>query len=94
MLEQHFINRGCRAFIGTETKVPVVLASRVSRVFFHFFTTRTDSKAMHAGEALVQTRRFLWRHYRNLGGLLYSYVDQYRLVLADPDETDAIQKGW
>ena len=93
MLEQHFIKRGCRAFIGTQTKVPVVLASRVSRVFFHFFTTRVDSKAMHAGEALVQTRRFLWRNYRNLGGLLYSYVDQYRLVLADPDELDAVVKG-
>ena len=31
----------------TISKVPIVLASRMSRVFFQLLTTRVDNKAMH-----------------------------------------------
>ena len=45
-----------------------------------------DSRFHAAGEATTQARRFLWSNYRNVGGLLYSYVNQYKLYLADDSE--------
>ncbi len=87
-LERTFIkDRGCRAFLGTETKVPVVLASRFAAVFFHFFYRQVDPAwPVSAGEAVAQARLFLWTHYRNLGGLFYCLVNKYDLFLADEQE--------
>lgn len=90
-LEASFFERGCRAFLGTETKVPITLASRFATVFFELFERRLDPDPMAAGEALAQARLFLWTRYRNLGGLLYAYVNQYELFLADPDEVAALR---
>ena len=44
-----------------------------------------------AGEAVAQTRHFLWRHYRNLGGILYAYLNQYELYIADEAEIAALR---
>ena len=73
-----FMARQCRAYIGTEAKIPIVLGSRVARIFFHYFTV----EGLTAGEALACTRRLLWLRFRNPGGLLYSYINQYDLRLA------------
>ena len=85
-LEERFFARDCRAYLGTETKVPIQFASRFASAFFHFFERRADPEPMAAGEALAQTRIFLWTHYRNIGGLFYTYVNQYELFLADESE--------
>lgn len=85
-LEAGFFDRGCRAFLGTEVKVPIALASRFATVFFELFERRLDPDPVAAGEALAQTRLFFWTRYRNLGGLFYTYLNQYELFLADPEE--------
>ena len=72
-----FVQRQCRAYIGTEAKIPITLGSRIARIFFHFLTEGSCT----AGEALALTRRFLWLRFRNPGGLLYSYINQYDLRL-------------
>jgi hypothetical protein len=41
---------------------------------------------------MSQTRLFLWTHYKNIGGLLYSYVNRYDLALASEDELRAWRK--
>ena len=84
-LEQRFFNRGCRAFMGTETRVPVTLAACFATVFFTFLELTIDGKRLSAGEAAVQARRYLWNNYRNLGGLFYSYVNGYQLRI-DPEQ--------
>ncbi len=90
-LELTFIkNRGCRAFLGTETKVPIVLASRFAAVFFHFFFRQVGGEPVSAGEAVAQARLFLWTHYRNLGGLFYCLVNKYGLYMADEQEIQAL----
>jgi hypothetical protein len=91
-LEAAFISRRCRAYLGTETKVPIQLASRFATVFFHFFDRLAAPEPMAAGEAVVQARHFLWTRYANIGGLFYSYVNQYGLYLADPIEVDALRR--
>lgn len=90
LLEESFFQRGCRAFLGTETKVPIAFASRFAAVFFHFFSLRVP-EPLAAGEAMALARLFLWCHYRNLGGILYSYVNQYELFLADDAEVLAMR---
>jgi hypothetical protein len=85
-LERRFFERGCRAFLGTETKVPIQLASRFARIFFHFFYRDASPDPMAAGEATCLARQFLWHHYLNIGGIFYSYVNLYELFLADNDE--------
>jgi hypothetical protein len=85
-LERGFFSRGCRAFLGTETKVPIQLASRFASVFFHFFYREADPAPMAAGEAVAQSRLFLWSRYRNIGGLFYTYVNQYELFMAEGEE--------
>ncbi len=89
-LEEGFFERGCRAFLGTETKVPVEFASRFAHIFFSFFYRKVDSDPIAAGEAVAQTRLFLWLHYRNIGGIFYSYVNQYELFMADEAEVAAL----
>jgi hypothetical protein len=90
-LEEAFFNRGCRAYIGTETKVPIVFGSRFADIFFRFFYRLLDSAPMAAGEAVTQTRLFLWTHYRNIGGLFYTHVNQYDLFLAPHKEVVALR---
>jgi hypothetical protein len=87
-LEGIFFDRGCRAYLGTETKVPIQLASRFASIFFHFLYSTGDSQKapLAAGEAVAQTRLFLWTRYRNLGGLFYTYVNQYELFMASDAE--------
>ena len=89
-----FFDRGCRAFIGTECMVPAVMASRFAVIFFHFLLRLVDKRKqpMAAGEALAQTRLFLWTHYKNVGGLLYSYLNHYDLYMADEAEIKALWK--
>jgi hypothetical protein len=92
-LPQHFFDRGCSAFLGTEVRVPITLASRFAAIFFHFFYRQSDREhqPMAAGEAVAQTRLFLWTRYRNIGGLLYTYINQYELFLADEQEVQALR---
>ena len=84
-LEKRFFDKGCRAFIGTECKVPAALGSRFAVVFCHFFFGKIDGRRMNAGEAFFQTRRFLWERYHNIGGLLYTHVNDYDLFVSDED---------
>jgi hypothetical protein len=92
-LEKAFINRGCRAFIGTESKVPVQMASRFAATFFAFFLRLVAPDPMAGGEAMTQARLLLWTNYRNIGGLLYSYVNQYDLYLAGAAELTTLQRS-
>jgi len=85
-LEQSFFQRGVRAFIGTETKVPIALASKFAWLYFQFFYRKIDPDPMAAGEALTQARMFLWTQYKNVGGLFYSMANQYDLYFASNDE--------
>jgi hypothetical protein len=91
-LEELFFNKGVRAFIGAETKVPIQLASRFAWLFFQFFYRQVDSSPMSAGEALMQARIFLWTQYRNLGGLFYCLVNQYDLFLATDSEVQSLRQ--
>ena len=84
-LEQMFFKRGCRAFMGTEVRVPVVLAARYAQIFFHLFEQAIDGKHLVAGEAAALARRYLWMNYRNVGGLFYSYIHHYELRLTSED---------
>jgi CHAT domain len=86
LLEQSFFQRGARAFIGTETKVPIRLASKFAWLYFQFFNRKVDRDPITAGEALTQTRMFLWTQFRNIGGLFYSMSNQYDLYLASNQE--------
>ncbi|MFZ0241052.1 MAG: toll/interleukin-1 receptor domain-containing protein [Desulfobacterales bacterium] len=97
-LEKGFFNRGSRAYLGTEAKVPIKLASRFAHLFFHFFWRRfgyfdseNPPKPMAAGEAVAQTRLFLWTQYRNIGGLFYTYVNQYELFMASDADLDQLR---
>jgi len=90
-LEKVFFNRGCRAYLGTESKVPIQLASRFASIFFNFFYREVDSQPMAAGEAMAQTRLFLWTQYKNIGGLFYAYVNQYELFMAQDAEVVALR---
>jgi hypothetical protein len=92
-LEKAFFDRGCRAFIGTESKVPVQMASRFAAAFFWFFLRLVDRDPMAGGEAMSQARLLLWTHYKNIGGLLYSYVNQYDLYFAGAEELVQIQRS-
>ena len=90
-LQDSFFRRRCRAFLGTETRVPIQFASRFAFIFFNYLYRKVDPAPMAAGEAVAQTRHFLWRHYRNLGGILYAYLNQYELYIADEAEIAALR---
>lgn len=92
MLEETFFTRGCRGYIGTETKVPITLASRFALIFFEYFYRQIAPEPIAAGEAVAQARLFLWTHYRNLGGLFYSHVNIYELFMADDSEIRALRQ--
>jgi hypothetical protein len=89
-LESSFFKRQCRAFIGTECRVPVPMASRLAAVFFRFFYRLIDPAPLSAGEALGQSRLFLWSQYKNIGGLFYTCVNQYDLYLATEAELQSM----
>jgi hypothetical protein len=90
-LEEIFFRRRCRAYIGTEIKVPIKLASRFASIFYHYFYRKVDPETpIAAGEAFWQTRRFLWNQYRNIGGLFYTYINEYQLYMATEDELDRL----
>jgi hypothetical protein len=85
-LAQSFLDRGCRAFLGTETKVPIRMASRFATTFFKFFYRQLDPAPMAAGEAVAQSRLFFWTAYRNIGGLFYTLLNQYELFVSSDEE--------
>lgn len=89
-LEEGFFGRGARAFLGTETKTPIQFASRFALIFFHFFYRKIDPAPMAAGEAAAQSRLFLWTNYKNIGGLFYTYINQYELFAARDSEVRAL----
>jgi hypothetical protein len=93
-LEETFFRRNIRAFLGTETKVPVVFASRFAWLLFQFFLGKADPDhhVMAVGEALSQARLFLWTQYRNPGGLFYCLVNQYDLFLASTEDVGKLQR--
>ncbi len=93
-LEARFFKRQIRGFIGTETKVPVALASRFAWLFFQFFQRKIDPSSMAAGEALAQSRLFLWTQYRNLGGLFYCLVNGYDLQLESKELLAQLSRNW
>jgi hypothetical protein len=80
-LEVNFFERGCRAYIGTETKVPIIFASRFAFIFFYFLYNSPNP--ISTGEAMTQTKLFLWRRFKNIGGILYSYIGEYELFMND-----------
>jgi hypothetical protein len=92
-LQQSFLERRARGFLGTETKVPISFASRFAVVFFKFFYRELDPAPIAAGEAVAQTRLFFWTRYRNIGGILYSYVNQYELFMASASEAAALRSA-
>jgi hypothetical protein len=87
------LERRARGFLGTETKVPISFASRFAVVFFKFFYRELDPAPIAAGEAVAQTRLFFWTRYRNIGGILYSYVNQYELFMASASEAAALRSA-
>ncbi|MEV6357306.1 ATP-binding protein [Streptomyces hydrogenans] len=91
MLKNHFVDRGSRAYIGSECKVPAGFAARFAHVFFHFLYDRSQRNLpTAAGEALAQTRKFFWDQYRSIGGLFYSYTNDDQLFAASPGEVEAL----
>ncbi|WP_328392361.1 NB-ARC domain-containing protein [Streptomyces sp. NBC_00390] len=92
-LQNKFLERGCRAYIGTESKVPTAFAARFACVFFHFLYTRPRNGApTAAGEALAQARKFFWDEYRSIGGLFYNYINDDQIFVAHPDEVAALRR--
>jgi hypothetical protein len=89
-----FFAHGCRAFISTGCMVPPAMASRFAVIYFYFFLRLVDKDnlPMAAGEAVAHARLFLWRYYRNIGGLLYNYLNQYDLYMAGDAEIRRLQK--
>lgn len=81
--EDRFFSRHCRAYLGTECRVGARLASRFAYIFYDLFERRSGGRTMTAGEAVAQGRLFLWSHYRNLGGLFYSLINQSELYFVD-----------
>ncbi|MGA5424434.1 AAA family ATPase [Streptomyces lavendulocolor] len=92
-LQNTFLERGSRAYIGSECKVPSNFAARFASVFFHFLYTRDATGApTAAGEALAQTRKFFWDEFRSIGGLFYSYVNDDQIFIAKPHEVAAMRR--
>ncbi len=89
-LTDSFLRRECSAIIGTETLVPIQLGSRLAHVFFEFFYRNLSDDPIPAGEALAQTKLFLWTEYNNIGGLFYTLINQYDLYLATSEEISAM----
>lgn len=86
-IEQDFCERTkCRSYIGTEERVPAVFASRFATLFFYFFYRQFCKEPITAGEALTQSRLFLWENYGNIGGIFYSLKNLYEFYMATREE--------
>lgn len=92
-LMDQFFRRGCRAYIGTEAKVPAGLAARFATTFFSFLYGDAGRTIAPVGEAIAQARRFLWQEYRNIGGLFYTYVNDYALYAADSGAVGSLRRS-
>jgi hypothetical protein len=90
-IENRFFHRGASAFIGTECRVPIAFAARFAAAFFHFLNAVED-KPTPAGEALAQARRFFFTEYGCLGGLFYSYVNDYYICLASDEQVAQLSR--
>jgi hypothetical protein len=83
-LEQLFFDRGCRAYIGTEAKVPAGLAARFATTVLSFLLDAGSwDQAAPVTEAVAQARVFLWEEFGSLAGLFYGHVNDHRLTRAD-----------
>jgi hypothetical protein len=86
-LARRLFNKGCFAYVGTESEVPPSFAARFAHVYLSLFYRQLhEGLPVAAGEAMAQTRRFFWTRYANIGGLLYTYLGPYDLYLADKIE--------
>ncbi|MFJ9822188.1 ATP-binding protein [Streptomyces sp. NPDC101151] len=93
-LQHSFMERGSRAYIGGECRVPTAFAARFASVFFHFLYSRISGDSpTSAGEAMSQSRKFFWDEYRSIGGLFYSYVNDYELFVAGPAEVEKMHQA-
>lgn len=92
-LMDQFFRRGCRAYIGTEAKVPAGLAARFATAFFSFLYGDAGRTIAPVGEAITQARRFLWSEYRNIGGLFYTYVNDFALYAADSAAVGGLRRS-
>ncbi|MET7944140.1 AAA family ATPase [Streptomyces sp. NPDC005302] len=93
-LQHNFMERGSSAYIGGECRVPADFAARFASVFFHFLYTRgPDNIPNTAGEAMSQSRKFFWDEYRSIGGLFYSYVNDYNLCFGDLGEVEQMHQA-
>ncbi len=66
--------------------MPIPLASRFALIFCHYLYRKVDPDPISAGEAAFQARLFLWHQYKNIGGIFYTYVNQYELFMATEEE--------
>ncbi|MGW2785910.1 ATP-binding protein [Streptomyces populi] len=93
-LQHNFMERGSSAYIGGECRVPADFAARFASVFFHFLYTRSPGDGpTTAGEAMSQSRKFFWDEYRSIGGLFYSYVNDYDLCFSAPAEVEQMHRA-
>ncbi|MFE9404685.1 ATP-binding protein [Streptomyces sp. NPDC006530] len=93
-LQHNFMERGSSAYIGGECRVPTDFAARFASVFFHFLYTRSPGDSpTTAGEAMSQSRKFFWDEYRSIGGLFYSYVNDYDLCFGGPTEVEQMHRA-
>ena len=88
-----FFDRGCRAFLATQARVPIQLASRFAYLFFRV------SRVKWRRSRLPPARRSVKKPASSRGGttamwvgLFYSYVNQYELFLASDDEVVALRE--
>ncbi|MBT2524975.1 hypothetical protein J7E91_05850 [Streptomyces sp. ISL-99] len=92
-IQERFFRRDCRAYVGSECKVPIKFAARFAVTFFHFLYLRPGDTPTPAGEALTRARKFFWDEYRNIGGLFYSYVNDYDLFMAPDEDVAALRRS-
>jgi hypothetical protein len=82
-IKRHFVLHGTGGFLGTEGRVPPLMASHFACAFYAFLVGTTPGGCLSAGEAVSQARMFLWAHYRNVGGLFYAYANEPALKMVD-----------
>jgi hypothetical protein len=75
-VKDRFFNQGAGAYLGTEAKVPVAMASRFGTALLGLFEGRPEGEEPTLGEAVAQTRMLLWTRYCNIGGLFYALVNE------------------
>ncbi len=83
-IEDAFFKAGCRAYIGSEVKIPVTLSARFGATFQHFFLGNINGARIPLGDAMYHGRTFLWQSYRNIGGIFYSHSQDYLSAVNHP----------